>query len=181
MFIVSVIVSHSLLCSHYQDRRGEWITGFSKKNEQVTMWASFPRITNQVKSHVFWLPFQWSFYWAGYPSACLLASVNKACQGVSYCQWELVGITLGTAFLSNIGITKWPVSALWGSSKSFPQKLMHSTSDEIIFLGQFNKILALSFPLIILLEKRKKNWRRPSALGGSSSLMFSLTYRWGLR
>lgn len=33
---------------------------------------------------------------------------------------------------------------------------MPSTSDEIIFLGQFNKILGLSFPLIILFKKKKE-------------------------
>ena len=60
------------------------------------------------------------------------------------------------ASLCDVGITKWPESALSGNLKSFLPKLTHSVSDEIIFLGQFNKILALLFPLIILFKKKKK-------------------------
>lgn len=82
----------------------------------------------------------------------------------------------GMASLSDVGITKWPVSALWGNLKSFLQKLTHSTSDEIIFLGQFNKILALSFPLIILLKKKKRTGEDHCFMRQFISYVFSERY-----
>ena len=78
------------------------------------------------------------------PPSYVLVEAARVCHTV----WKAV--TLGVASLSEVGITKRPESALLGNLKSFLPKLTHSISDEIIFLGQFNKILALSFPLIIL-------------------------------
>lgn len=51
-------------------------------------------------------------------------------------------IALGAASLFNVGITN-DLCQLCGQTQDLPSKTHASYSDEIIFLGQFNKILAL--------------------------------------